>query len=75
MRAYVLVTVEPLRSREVAEACARIPGVAAADVVTGPYDVVCVVEGEAPAFVYDVILNKIQGVKHVARTMTCAVME
>jgi hypothetical protein len=48
-RAYVLITTEVGKAIEVAEQLRQLPGVRAADVVTGTYDLVLVLGGATPA--------------------------
>ena len=48
-RAYVLMTTDVGKAVEVTQQLRQLPGVRAADVVTGTYDVVLVLEGARPA--------------------------
>jgi DNA-binding Lrp family transcriptional regulator len=51
-----------------------LPEVKVADVVTGPYDVIAVVETEDPSVMSNLITSKIHQIEGVVATMTCMVM-
>jgi DNA-binding Lrp family transcriptional regulator len=72
--AYVLIQTEVGKAVRVAQAVRGIPGVVAADDVTGPYDVI--VRAEAPSLddVARLVVDKIQTVEGITRTFTCPVV-
>ena len=74
VRAYVLIQTEVGKAVRVAEAVRGIPGIVAADDVTGPYDVI--VRAEAPSLddVARLVVDKIQTVEGITRTFTCPVV-
>jgi DNA-binding Lrp family transcriptional regulator len=74
MTAHILVTAAPRQAGNVA-LCAGDKGVTRADRTKGPYDVVCVVEGENGEALHQVVLNSIQGIAGVTRLYTCFVEE
>ena len=47
-KAYVLIETAVGKSREVAESLKGIPGMQAVDAVTGPYDIIAVLEAFGP---------------------------
>ena len=69
-RAYVLITVAAGQAAAVAEALRALPGVARADVVAGPYDVVAVVEGADVAGIGRLVLNQLHGIPALTNTLT-----
>jgi len=71
--AYVLIQNEPARSSEVAAAIGKIAGVAAVASLVGPYDVIARVEGDDFDAISRLVLNGIQAVAGVTRTLTCPV--
>lgn len=75
VEAYVLIETDIGKPPRVAAELGRIPGVSAADVLTGPYDVI--VRAEAPDFdaLGKLVLTKIQAVEGVSRTLTCPVVQ
>jgi DNA-binding Lrp family transcriptional regulator len=69
-RAYVLITTEVGKAIEVAERLRQLPGVRAADVVTGTYDVVLVLEGGTTSDLGRLVLTQIHGTPGLKGTMT-----
>ena len=69
-RAYVLITAAAGQAAAVAEALRALPGVAQADVVTGPYDVVAVVEAADVAALGRLVLNQLHGITALSNTLT-----
>ena len=74
VEAIVLVQAEVGESSAVARAVAELGGVMAADVVTGPYDVIARVEAESLDELGRMVVSRIQSVKGVTRTLTCPII-
>ena len=74
-RAYVLIETVGGKSKEVADTLRRVPGIAAADVVTGPYDVIAVAQGNDANTIGRLVLNEVRGVPGISKTMTCLAVE
>ncbi|HZK66375.1 MAG TPA: Lrp/AsnC ligand binding domain-containing protein [Chloroflexota bacterium] len=74
-RAYVLIETIGGRSKEVVDALRKVTGIAAADVVTGPYDVIAVAEGIDANAVGRLVLNEVRGLQGISKTMTCLAVE
>ena len=72
--AYVLIQTEVGRAAHVASSVREIPGVVAADDVTGPYDVI--VRAEAPTLddLGRMVVSQVQAVDGITRTFTCPVV-
>lgn len=51
-----------------------IEGVSSAVAVTGPYDVIAVVQAASIDALGKMLLSRIQGVKGITRTLTCPVV-
>ncbi len=75
VRAYVLITVTPGNVRDAIKEIREIPGVVRADAVTGPYDVIAEVKGESIEDVGRSVVQKIQVINGVERTLTSIVVE
>lgn len=75
VRAYILVTVEPGRVKDVIETIREIDGVVKASAVTGPYDVIAEVEGSSIEEVGRSVVSRIQTIPGVERTLTSIVVE
>ena len=74
MKAYVLINASPGRAIEVAQKIAGQPGITAADAITGEYDVIAVCEGPDVNAIGQLIVEKIQKVDGVFKTITCLVV-
>ena len=70
-KAYVLIETAIGRTQAVVEHLRKMPGVIAADAVTGPYDVIIVVETRDPNEVGKLVMNSIHGLDGVNHTLTC----
>jgi DNA-binding Lrp family transcriptional regulator len=74
-RVYILVNVMPGRDRTIRDALRGIKGVSIADVVTGHYDIVAVLEAKTMSDVFDNILKKVRSIKGINRTETFVAVE
>lgn len=72
--AYLLVQTEVGKAAEVAEEIRRIEGIAAADDVTGPYDVIVRAEAGTLDELGRMVVSKVQSVAGITRTTTCPVV-
>lgn len=73
-KAYVLIETAVDKSREVVSALRGVKGVTAVDTVTGPYDVIAVLQGETLNDIGDIVTGKIHIVGGISRTVTCLVI-
>jgi DNA-binding Lrp family transcriptional regulator len=73
LQAYILITTEPAKVWEVAEAILKIDGVKMAHAVTGSYDVIAFIEAAKLDMLGD-ILGKILSIQGVLHTQTAIVM-
>ena len=74
-RVYILVNAMPGKDRIIRDSLRKIKGVAAADVVTGHYDIVAVLESDNMGDVFDNILKKVRAIKGINRTETFVAVE
>ena len=70
-RAYILIEARVGKVTEVAARVRQLDGVKSVDPVTGPYDIIAVVEVESLNEIGNLIINKIQLVGGISRTVTC----
>jgi DNA-binding Lrp family transcriptional regulator len=70
-RAYVLIEAEAGQVGSVISALRELPGVSAADPVTGPYDIIMTIETPDPRDIGRLVMNEIHGVAGIKRTVTC----
>ena len=74
VQAYILIQTEVGKSASVAEAIREVAGVASAEDVTGPYDVISRVEANTVDELGKLVIAKIQDVPGITRTLTCTVV-
>jgi len=74
MKAYVLINTSPGRALEVAQRLQGEPGISAANAITGEYDVIAVCEAADVNAVGQLIVDTIQRVEGVFKTITCLVV-
>lgn len=70
-KAFVLIEAAVGKSKEVVDAIAKQKGVKSVDIVTGPYDVIAIVEGESLTNIGDLVTTKIHPIPGISRTVTC----
>ena len=74
VQAYILIQTDVGRAATVAQAIAGLDGVALAEDVTGPYDVIARVEAQTVDELGKLVIAKIQDVEGITRTLTCTVV-
>jgi Ala-tRNA(Pro) deacylase len=75
INAYVLVQVQVGRSADASGEIARIENVISSDVLTGPYDVIALVEAPSVDDLGKLVVARIQAVDGVTRTLTCPIIK
>ena len=71
IRAYVLVRFEANSSRQVITDLRRSKGVVSADLVTGPYDAILLIEATDINEIAELVVDKVMKIPGVASTITC----
>ena len=74
-RVYLLVNVLPGKDVSIRDTLRGIKGVVNADLVTGHYDIVAVLEAKNSSEIFDKILKKIRLIKGINRTETFVAVE
>lgn len=74
VQAYILVQTEVGKAADVTRAISSITGVAVAEDVTGPYDVIVRVEGASMDELGSLVVSQIQTVPGITRTLTCPIV-
>jgi DNA-binding Lrp family transcriptional regulator len=72
--AYILIEAAPKKARGACAKIAKLAGVRSAHLITGPYDIIALVEGRDPAAIGKLVMARIQAVDGVGRTITCVVV-
>lgn len=75
VKAYVLIEADPGASREVAGRAQKIDGVKSVSVVTGPHDVIAVVETADAKALGDLLITKLQKIEGIISTITDVVVD
>lgn len=70
-RAYLLLETAVGRTREVATQLRSVEGMKAVDVVTGPYDIIALMEAEDINSIGDIVTSKVHIIPGVVRSVTC----
>ncbi|ONI83275.1 AsnC family transcriptional regulator [Saccharothrix sp. ALI-22-I] len=74
VHAYILIQTEVGKAAAVAAEISGIPGVATAEDVTGPYDVIVRADAETVDQLGQLVVARIQNVEGITRTLTCPVV-
>jgi DNA-binding Lrp family transcriptional regulator len=72
--AYVLINVEAGKAKQVYDALLEIEGTQSAEAVLGPYDIIALVQGTDFPNIGSKVLNQIQQIQGVERTLTCNIV-
>ncbi len=70
-RAFVLIETAVGRTKEVATALKQLEGIKSVDLVTGPYDIITILEAEDLNEIGDLVTGKIHPIAGISRTVTC----
>jgi DNA-binding Lrp family transcriptional regulator len=75
VKAYILIEADPGSSRDVAARAQKIDGVKSVAVVTGPHDVIAVVETTDAKALGDLLITKLQKIEGIVTTITDVVID
>ncbi len=70
-KAFVLIETAVGRTKEVATALQQLQGMSSVDPVTGPYDIIAIVEGKSLTDIGDLVTDRIHPIAGISRTVTC----
>ncbi|MCL5044450.1 MAG: Lrp/AsnC ligand binding domain-containing protein [Deltaproteobacteria bacterium] len=73
VKAFILIDTSPGKAKEVANKLRQVPGVADAHAVTGPHDVIAVVEAADVSALGELVVQKVQSILGVSRSLTSIV--
>jgi len=73
-KAFVLVETAVGKNKDVVVALNNMAGVKSVDIVTGPYDIIAVIEANTLNEIGDVITSRIHAIDGISRTVTCLVV-
>ncbi len=70
-KAFVLIETAVGKTKEVVSILNKIEDLKSVDTVTGPYDIIAVLEAEDLNKIGDLITGKIHAIEGITRTVTC----
>lgn len=70
-KAFIMIETEAGKANKVVTALKEVEGVTTADLVTGPYDIIAVVEEQRLDEIGNIVTGKIQVIPSVSRIVTC----
>jgi len=70
-KAYILIETTAGKNREIVNTIKNLKGVTSVDYVTGPYDIIAIVEADNLNEIGDLITEKIHPIPGITRTITC----
>jgi DNA-binding Lrp family transcriptional regulator len=70
-KAFILIETAVGKTKEVATTLRQMKGVKSVDPVTGPYDVIAIIEAETLSDIGDIVTEKIHPTTGISRTVTC----
>ena len=70
-RAFILIETEIGMSQKVVDTLRSMNGILSADVVTGLFDVIALIETVDMTAMADIVTGQVQGVRGVKHTITC----
>ena len=73
-KAFVLIETAVGKSRDVVTVLGKIKGVTSVDTVTGPYDIIAIIEGKSLNDIGDIVTGEIHPIAGISRTVTCLVI-
>jgi DNA-binding Lrp family transcriptional regulator len=74
VHAYVLVQTDVGKAADVTRLIREIPGVVSAEDVTGPYDIIALLEAESVNEIGRLVVSHVQRIEGITRTVTCPVV-
>jgi len=74
-KAFVLIETTVGKTKEVVTSLRKLEGVKSVDPVTGPYDVIVIIEGESLTDISDQVTVKVHRVPGISRTVTCLTID
>jgi DNA-binding Lrp family transcriptional regulator len=75
VKAFILIDTSPGKAREVAAKIRNVGGVSVAHAVTGPHDIIAIAEAPDVTSLGELVVQKIQSVVGVNRSLTSIVAD
>ncbi|MHB8383474.1 MAG: Lrp/AsnC family transcriptional regulator [Candidatus Binataceae bacterium] len=75
VKAFILIDTSPGKAREVAGKLRQVEGVSVAHAVTGPHDIIAIAEAHDVTALGELVVQRIQSVTGVTRSLTSIVAD
>ena len=72
--AYVLIKVASGKARQVYDKLSKLEGIQHVDAITGPYDIISVIQGTDFSAIGKMVIDQIQTIEGITDTVTCNVI-
>ena len=70
-KAFVLIETAVGKSKDVVSTLSPLEGVKSVDAVTGPYDIIAIIEAGSLNDIGEIVTGKIHPIAGISRTVTC----
>jgi len=70
-KAFVLIETAVGKTKAVVTAISKLEGVKSVDGVTGPYDIIAIIEANTLEDIGETVINDIHPIDGISRTVTC----
>ena len=70
-KAFVLIETAVGKTKDVVASLNKVDGVSSVDVVTGPYDIITVIDAAELSSVGDTVTGSVHTIGGIVRTVTC----
>ncbi len=70
-KAFVLIETAVGKTKDVVQALEGTPGIRSVDIVTGPYDIIAIVEADDLGSVGNMVTSNVHAIGGIQRTVTC----
>lgn len=74
-RIYLLINTEIGKERHVRDELRKLSHVSCADMITGRYDIIAILEGESVGDIFATVISNIRAIKGIVRTESNVVFE
>jgi len=74
-KAFLLIETKVGESKEVLNKLAQLNGVKSADPVTGPYDIIAIIEREDLSDIASLVTGEIGSIDGISRNVTCVAIQ
>ncbi len=74
-KAFILIETAVGRNKEITRSLRLVKGVTSVDYVTGPYDIIAIIEAENLNDIGDIVTQNIHPISGIIRTTTCLALK